>query len=446
MKGTRVLRKIIGISVIVLGLIAAALATASATVWRQSDTVVASTSVGEGETLLVTDPGVLDMVGDDVTIKASAPDGQPVVLAIGRDIDVDGWVGEDPYVRVTGMTNLSTLSADLVAAPSDEETDEPTDEATDAADEEPIVGPDPSGSDMWVAMTEGEGEATLRWTDQPGRWSLLAAGVGEGAQAPSLELTWPRETTTPWLWPGVIAGAVLVLLGIAVLVFARKRRRPARSRRTARKDGSATKTTSSQAADSSVRDENDGPADASTWSTDNEPVAETAALDAVPWPASQAGWAEQSNEVEATAEAPDSRATAPMAGPGGIAEAAPVALTRRELRERAAQEREARERSAEQDAEIPGIKTRGRRKPRRGEKEPKAPAVSPQPGAVPEPDTSASAADVPPPPVPDAGAPGWPGSATDQSPQSASRNSTADAWRRTWGFSTTDDDTDGGER
>jgi hypothetical protein len=64
----------------------------------------------------------------------------------------------------------------------------------------------------------------MRWSDRPGRWSLLAAGVGEGAVAPTLELTWPRPVTTPFLWPGVAAGAFLVLLGLVLLVLARRKK------------------------------------------------------------------------------------------------------------------------------------------------------------------------------------------------------------------------------
>ncbi len=438
------LRKIIGVGLIVLGLVAAGLGTASATVWRQSDTVVASTSAGEGETMLVTDPGVLDMVGDSVTIKATAPGDQPVVLAVGRDVDVDGWVGDDPYVRVTGMSNMSTLSADLVAAPTEEPAEDATEEPTDGAEteEEPVVGPDPSGSDMWVAVSEGEGEATLRWTDQPGRWSLIAAGVGEGAQAPSLELTWPRETSTPWLWPGVIVGAVLVLLGILVLVLRRKRRRPAKSRRAVARSADGSGASGTAPGD---------PDDGGTAGPDR------------PTPTTEVDAAE-------TAQFP-----AVVDVPADDAPAAPVVMTRREMRERAAREQAARDSAAGDETETPAITTpkkkgRLRRKSRREtlpENAAAAPPASsapfpaaPEPGATPPPfpdeftsTLTGSDADVPAPPSSPVGgsdegsAPGWPGSAiADESSRPAPRSSTADAWRRTWGFDTTNDDTDGGER
>jgi len=225
-----VLQRIIAAVLVVVGLVAAALGVASATVWRDSDTVAATTAYTRDGTMLVTDPGVLDLVDDDVTIRATVPGEQQVTLAIGRDVDVTGWVGEDAHGTVTGLTDWETLATTAVAAQQEPAADEETpaegespaaDEETPAegetpAEEEPVVGPDPAGSDMWLAETTGTGSVTLRWSDRPGRWQLLAAGVGEGAVAPTIELSWPREVETPLLWPGVVGGAVLVLLGLGI--------------------------------------------------------------------------------------------------------------------------------------------------------------------------------------------------------------------------------------
>ena len=213
------LQRILGGVLVLLGLAAAALGVASATVWRDTDTVVATaTPVGDG-TFVVTDPGVLGLVGGDVTVSASVPEGQKVTLAVGRDVDVAGWVGNDPYSRVTGLSDWDNLS---VAAGKPAAEDAKTNEVPDP-------GPDPAGSDMWVAEVSDENSATLRWSDRPGRWTLLAAGVGEGAAAPTLELTWPRTVTTPYLWPGVGVGAALVVVGAVLLVLGNRRVRAERA-------------------------------------------------------------------------------------------------------------------------------------------------------------------------------------------------------------------------
>ncbi|WP_264029863.1 hypothetical protein [Cellulosimicrobium sp. SH8] len=237
------LQRIIAALLLVGGLVAVGLGVASATVWRDSDTVVATTAYTGDGTLLVTEPGVLDLVAEDVTIRATAPGEQQVTLAIGREVDVTGWVGEDAHGVVTGLSDWDALATRAVEPAAAEETpaegetpadgESPAEGETPAAEETPadgdapaeetpaegetaVVGVDPAGSDMWFEESTGAGSASLRWSDQPGRWQLLVAGVGEGAVAPTLELSWPREVETPLLWPGVIGGAVLILLGLGI--------------------------------------------------------------------------------------------------------------------------------------------------------------------------------------------------------------------------------------
>ena len=97
-----------------VGVVVIALGVASATLWRADDVLVAD--LRADEQLVVTDPGVLELAGPEVTVRAEA-DG-PVVLAIGRDTDVTGWVGDDPHQRVTGLSGWHELAADAVAAPT----------------------------------------------------------------------------------------------------------------------------------------------------------------------------------------------------------------------------------------------------------------------------------------------------------------------------------------
>ncbi|AEG44969.1 hypothetical protein [Isoptericola variabilis] len=220
------LQRILGVVLVLLGLVGIALGVASATVWKDPDTVVATARPAGDGTMVVTDPGVLDLVDGDVTITATVPAEQTVTLAIGHDVDVLGWVGQDPYTRVTGLSDWETLATRAVAP----EAEEPAEGEEAPAEEEPAAAPDPAGSDMWVQEATDTGSVTLRWSDRPGRWMLLAAGAGENAQAPTIELTWPRTVTTPYLWPGVGGGAFLVLAGLALLLTARRRSKLAAAR------------------------------------------------------------------------------------------------------------------------------------------------------------------------------------------------------------------------
>ncbi|WP_426594735.1 hypothetical protein ACPPVS_04175 [Cellulomonas sp. McL0617] len=218
----------------VVGLVVIGLGVASATVWRADDVLVAGTS--DGPHTLVTDPGVLELGGDPVTVRVTVPDKGTVTLAVGRDTDVKGWIGTESYGQVTGLKSWHELAVSGVK----DTTPEPSPSASAAADgaaAAPAPSPtptsdaaavvptasDPAGSDLWVVQATGKGVASLEWPQQEGRWSLIA--VSTGASAPHLTLAWPRTVTTPWLWPAVVVGLLLVLLSVWLLVRDLRRQR-----------------------------------------------------------------------------------------------------------------------------------------------------------------------------------------------------------------------------
>jgi hypothetical protein len=199
-----VLRRTITVVLVVVGVVVIGLAIASATIWRPSDRITASLAATPQAPLLVTDPGVLEMVAGEVTVRASAEGDAPVTLAVGRDVDVQGWVGDAPHVVVTGLTTWSELAAETVDGDGE--------------------SANPAGSDMWVAEADGTGEASLEWSDTGGRWQLLAATDGS-APAPRIELTWPQDVRTPFLVPGLVVGGLLLVGGLVLAVLAMLRAR-----------------------------------------------------------------------------------------------------------------------------------------------------------------------------------------------------------------------------
>lgn len=230
------LQRLIAALLGLLGLAAAALGIASATAWRADDPLIATATADTP--ILVTEPGVLEVAGEPVTVTVRAS-GSPVVLAVGRDTDVAGWVGDDPHQLVTGLADWHDLAlqnadaapnpsatADPSGSPAAAEASEPAAQpspsaSADGADPQTTAAADPTGSDMWVTEVTGDGSATLEWTAPPdGRWSLLAVSLGD--TAPTLDLSWPQDVTTPWLWPGVAAG--VLLLAIAAILAIRIRR------------------------------------------------------------------------------------------------------------------------------------------------------------------------------------------------------------------------------
>lgn len=238
-------KRLIEAGIGLLGLVVIALAVASATLWRADDVLVARATATAG--LVVTDPGVLELGGDPVTVRAQVPAGGHVVLAVGRDTDVNGWVGNDPHQRVSGLSSWRTLRlaapgssgapspagsssasaspAGSAAASSPSATAAADASAAPAASASAAPGlvasraADPSGSDMWVAQATGTGSAQLTWHAQDGRWSLLVAGIAADGSAvnPTLEMSWPRVVSSPWLVPGLVVGGLLLLAGAGLL-------------------------------------------------------------------------------------------------------------------------------------------------------------------------------------------------------------------------------------
>lgn len=244
-------RRIFAIVLIVLGLGTMGAAVASGTIWRPDDQVTLALPTTPDVPIVITAPGVLNAVDNQVDVRVVAEDPEaPVLIAMGRESDVRAWVDDAPHWEVTGLADWEILSyldsrdeptADPSASPSEDATDgqsatptdgettEATEEATEtespsedattdapAEEEEPL--PDPAGSDLWVEEVTGTGEATYTWTAVPGRWVMLIASDGT-QPAPQLQLTWAREVETPFMKPGIILGSVLTVLGLGLLIM-----------------------------------------------------------------------------------------------------------------------------------------------------------------------------------------------------------------------------------
>lgn len=228
-------RRIIGAIVALIGLGTLVVAIGSATFWKPDETVTISTG-SVSTPYVVTAPGVLDVVNEQVIITVEASDGQaPVVLAIAREPEVRAWLGESAHTQIDGLTSweaFTTTEAEPTAVtedPGEDGTDGTTEDGTDEPTEEPAESEtdeetepltlDPRSSDLWIIEETGEGALTFEWTVPEGRWMALAATDGAEA-APNLSLTWDREVPTPLLIPGVIIGAFLLLVGLVLAYYA----------------------------------------------------------------------------------------------------------------------------------------------------------------------------------------------------------------------------------
>lgn len=221
---------------IALGAILAALGVLSRTAWAPDPLWTSSLKPSEDTRLVTSDPGVLDLLAEEVTITVAveeaedlqAPpedeegegeeaegeegdegeeadaeeaqdDAEPgVVIAIARDVDAEGWIDDSAALRLTGLSTEEQLSADKVAG-----------------DLESAADPD---SDLWWHVASGADEAELIWKKEPGRWSVVIASSPD-KKISQVAFTWPQSTATPLATPLILAGAVIILLGAALLIF-----------------------------------------------------------------------------------------------------------------------------------------------------------------------------------------------------------------------------------
>ena len=242
--------------VITLGAVLAIFGVLTRTVWAPDPLWTASVQPAEDTRLVISDPGMLNLLADDVTIEAtvvpaddlaadpededeepaegedeetepadgddaegSEEDGEDasqeadedpgVIISIARDIDAEGWVGDAAALRLTGLQTKSTLR-----------TAEVDGELEAAATED---------SDLWWQSASGLTDAELVWQKEPGRWSVVIASSAD-RKISQVSFTWPQNTETPLAMPLIMGGALLILAGAALLVFPQALDRDTRDR------------------------------------------------------------------------------------------------------------------------------------------------------------------------------------------------------------------------
>ena len=245
--------RVLSIVLIVLGLLAVILAVASATIWRPSQTAVATLKPAATTAYVVTGDGVLNMVDSTVTITAKAKDANSTVtLALARSEDAQAWLANDPYTEVTGLSSWESLSGRTItercnvkasatptakatgtAASTAKATATASAKATATSTAKATASPTPdakgcikavaskaslNGSDMWVTSKTGKGSVSITYDPSSSNYVVLAATDGKQA-APTFSLSWKRTVGTPWLIPGLIVGGLLVAGGVFIFML-----------------------------------------------------------------------------------------------------------------------------------------------------------------------------------------------------------------------------------
>lgn len=192
------LRSKIAIILAVLGLLVLGTGIGQRTIWLPPATVTAAAPAElAAAPLTVIGPDLLKTRDGKFTMTIKS-DG-PMQLAVAREDDIIGWIGDAAYTRIgAAAEDFSQLTATSTAG-----------EAT---------VPNPAGSDMWVSEEKATGELSYTW-QAPGHgdWALLLSVDGKAAAPTDISVTVDNEAGTPWAVPLMIIGSAL--LALAALLF-----------------------------------------------------------------------------------------------------------------------------------------------------------------------------------------------------------------------------------
>ncbi len=231
---------------------------AQRTVLAPPSQISIAATVGKDARYVVIDGSVLNAHPGQQTLAVSgAPDAKTQVVAYGRTADVKAWLGDQKYVAVSYRATDDSLTTRSITPKSEDEgdgTSTPTPGATtspattatpaptatddaaagsgsttgDSASAEP--GPDPAGSDLWLEEFDGE-DAQVTHMNIPDGVSVIVASDGTKPAPDRLRVTWPVDSSTPWAFPLIIGGLVVLLIGIALYLWGLYAHRKARGPR-----------------------------------------------------------------------------------------------------------------------------------------------------------------------------------------------------------------------
>lgn len=182
---------------------------AQRTFLAEPDAVALQATVSTDAPVTVIDGSALNAYLGRQTLTVSGSD--QVFAAYGRTTDVIAWIGDTEYNLVTLDPTTQELTSELVAG-----------EATEV--------PDPNGSDLWYDDFVKEKTVTVT-VSVPDDVSFIIASDGVAPAPSQLALSWPVDNSTPWSGPLIIGGAIVLLIGLALLLWATNHMRSSRGPR-----------------------------------------------------------------------------------------------------------------------------------------------------------------------------------------------------------------------
>ncbi|MEY9953837.1 hypothetical protein [Leifsonia sp. EB34] len=225
---------------------------AQRTVFAPPSQLTAAAIVPGDARYVVIDSSVLNAHPGQQTLTLSgSKNPKTQMVAYGRTADVKAWLADQKYATIsyragdtaptvktvtpkpasTGSTGSTGSASTATPVPTATPTPAPT---GSGASQAATPGPNPAGSDLWLDEYDGQ-DAQVTKMNVPSGVSVIVAGDGTTPAPNKILLTWPVDTSTPWAFPLIIGGLVLLVIGIALYLWGLYTHR--RSRGPRRKSG-----------------------------------------------------------------------------------------------------------------------------------------------------------------------------------------------------------------
>ena len=163
-----------------------------------------------GSEYVVTDPNVLQLVDGRVNISAKSRDKKSnVCIAIGSARDVAGWIAGSKYMRVSGLSDWTTLSTMKVSA-----------QGTADNSQNQVAFKD---SDMWrtIKCNDGAVDMQVKGSNSNNAEDVVALIDFGNRKGDTVTLNWDRRNLPNFAMPLYLAGGLLAILAVlSASVFA----------------------------------------------------------------------------------------------------------------------------------------------------------------------------------------------------------------------------------
>ncbi|GAB3271973.1 glycosyl transferase [Microbacterium lacusdiani] len=172
---------------------------AQRTVFLGPDTATVRIDTPEEQPYTLIDAEVFRTHSGTQTLEVAGT--ERIYAAYGRTADMEAWLSDAPYNHVT-LDDQGSAVTEVVQPDGDAE----------------FEGRNPEGSDLWLEEYVAEGELSTR-LQLPDGVSVLIASDGAAPAPADISIVWPISNATPWAGPLIVAGGLLLLLGVLLWIL-----------------------------------------------------------------------------------------------------------------------------------------------------------------------------------------------------------------------------------